>query len=551
MNKLVLLTLCALFFNTFQACHPVFAAGVGGAEWKIVKTSWSVTDEKNFQSFIARLGDAVEKHQCHTVAQCLTSSANTYHNSDPAGLRYYSDCADLPYYLRAYFSWKNGLPFSYASSMRQRSVPGNQGDIRYSAYGNEVAQRVDIVSRGGSFPNALNLLNSTIEDQTDSGNFRINYAGNDTGSLFADFYPVKLDRESLTVGTVLYDPNGHVTTIYKVTDDGKLYYIDAHPDNSMTNGVFSVKFVRSNPGQGAGFKNWRPIKLVGATQNAQGYWMGGKVVGVPNSELPAYGAEQFFGNQGKPSDWTQSKFIYQGKSITYYDYIRNKMAKGDLRIQPVDDFRATLADLCESVRDRGLAVDVAIKAGVDRRDHPERLPINIYGSQGDWETFSTPSRDAQLKVSFRDLIDQADNYMKKLKAGDPTIVYSGNNIAQDLLDVYQKESVRCQFTYTNSVGSGVTLNLEDIRSRLFKLSFDPYNCVELRWGATDRELGTCQDTNEKRLWYTREQRLRNQHVRRYDIRMDFSLEDLLQPTPNNGIATPIDIDIVRFLQNAK
>ena len=26
-----------------------------------------------------------------------------------------ADCADLPYMLRAYFAWKNGLPFAYSA----------------------------------------------------------------------------------------------------------------------------------------------------------------------------------------------------------------------------------------------------------------------------------------------------------------------------------------------------------------------------------------------------------------------------------------------------
>ncbi len=528
-------------------CHPVFAQN--SSSWRILKTSWSSTDEKNFQAFVQRVGDLVEKRQCRTVTQCLNSPANTYRNSDPAGLRYYSDCADFPYFMRGYFAFKNGLPFSFASDMKRRSVPGNIGDLRYSSHGNEVAKRFDVVTRNGRFANAVDIFNAQIPNMTDSGNFRVNYQGNDTGPLFSDFYPVKIDREAIQPGTVLYDPNGHVTMIYKITDDGKAYYIDAHPDNSLTSGAFSIKFVRSSPGQGAGFKNWRPLKLVGATQTAQGHWVGGQIQGVPNKDLAHYGTEQFFGTVGKPSDWTQSKYTYQGRNVSYYEYVRLKLAKGDLRIQPVDDFRSTLTDLCQAVQDRVLAVDVAIKAGIHQKEHPARLPENIYGTQGEWETFSTPSRDAQLKVSFRDLLDQADGYMKKIRAGDPSVVYSGSNLPQELLDVYRSESQRCQMTYTNSAGQGVTLNLEQIRKRLFALSFDPYHCAELRWGASGGELATCPDGQNKRLWYAREQRLRNQHIRRYDIKMDMSLEELAQPTANNGVATPIDIDIEKFLQN--
>lgn len=532
---------------SFYTCHPVFAQN--SASWKILKTSWSSADEQRFAEFVTRIGDLVETRACHSVTQCLNSSANTYRQSDPSGLRYFSDCADFPYFMRAYFAFKNGLPFSFASEMNLRNTGNNHGDSRYSAYGNQVAAKMDVVSKNGQFANALTILNEMIPNQTDSGNYRLNYKDNDTGVLFSDFYPVRLNREAIAPGTILYDPNGHVTMVYRVSDDGKIFYVDAHPDNSLTTGTFSIKFVRSNPGQGAGFKNWRPVKLVGATQNNLGYWIGGQIVGTPNSDLPLYSAEQFFGTDGAAKDWTQSKFVYENRSISYYEYVRIKMAKGNLRIQPIDDFREVIQDLCQSIQDRVSAVDVALRAGIQNKSHPERLPTNIYGTQGEWETYSTPSRDAQLKVSFRDLIDQADGYRKKIAANDPTVVYSGSDLFAELKQVYQSESSSCQISYTNSVGQAVSLNLEQVRTRLFALSFDPYHCPELRWGAQGQELSTCADGQEKRTWYAREQRLRNQHIRRYDIRMDMNLSELAEPTANNGVSTPIDIDVVQFLSN--
>lgn len=533
------------------AINPAVAQN--SASWKIQKTGWTAQDEKNFEAFVVRLGEKVEKRSCWSVRGCMQSDANVYKNSDPAGLAYKADCADFPYFMRGYFAFKNGLPFSFSTGMRTRSVPGNSGsDIRYSRYGNQPTAKFSVVAEGGNYPNALKIFNQKIPWETDSGNFRINYTGNDTGDLYNDFYPVKISRDSVKPGTVLYDPNGHVTMIYKVTDDGKVYYIDAHPDNSLTSGSFSIKFVRSHPGQGAGFKNWRPLKLVGAQQNSQGYYVGGKIVGVPNSEIADYSVEQFFGSTPNTAgDWTESKYSIDGKNMGYYDYVRQRLAKGELRINPVDDYRSTLADLCMTVKDRVNAVDIAIKAGMQDKAHPSRLPENIYGTDGDWETYSTPSRDAQLKVSFRDLIDQADQYIKKLDAGDPQIVYAGNaqQLIRDLIDVYKKDSQACELAYVNSAGRSVTLNLEDIRARLFQISFDPYNCIELRWGASGDELATCGDSAEKRLWYKREQQLRNQHIRRYDIRMDFTVDDLARPQAGVGLEQPVDIDVVRFLES--
>jgi hypothetical protein len=65
----------------------------------------------------------------------------------------------------------------------------------------------------------------------------------------------------------------------------------------------------------------------------------------------------------------------------------------------------------------------------------------------------------------------------------------------------------------------VTLPLETVLDRLFAMSFDPYHCVELRWGAPagSAELSTCADDPVRRGWYRAEQRLRNQIDRNYGV----------------------------------
>jgi len=80
------------------------------------------------------------------------------------------------------------------------------------------------------------------------------------------------------------------------------------------------------------------------------------------------------------------------------------------------------------------------------------------------------------------------------------------------------------------------------------MSFDPYQCVERRWGATDPvELSTCRDGNFKQAWYAAEQNLRNQIDRTYEAEMDFTLDELRTPGPGKGIAAPPDIDVRAYL----
>ena len=95
--------------------------------WKIKKTSWSQEDERKYSDFVALLGRAVEKRECNSLKSCLQHPNNPYRGSDAALLNVFADCGKLAYVIRGYFAWKNGLPFSYATSMVRRDVPGNTG----------------------------------------------------------------------------------------------------------------------------------------------------------------------------------------------------------------------------------------------------------------------------------------------------------------------------------------------------------------------------------------------------------------------------------------
>ena len=96
-------------------------------------------------------------------------------------------------------------------------------------------------------------------------------------------------------------------------------------------------------------------------------------------------------------------------------------------------------------------------------------------------------------------------------------------------------------------GSQIHLTFDQILSRLFDLSFDPYMCPELRWGASGDELATCQDSQEKLDWYRAESRLRAQIERTYNVNMAFSLADLLAHVPGSGVDTAPDVDVKKLL----
>ncbi|QDK46038.1 hypothetical protein DOM22_13170 [Bdellovibrio sp. ZAP7] len=528
----------------------------GARDWRITQPAWTEEHEYQFGQFVTKLGNAVENRRCATVTECLNSPANMFYGTDPGGLKFFADCADLPYYLRAYFAWKSGLPFSQATGFTANPAGPEDfnKDIRYSTNGNSVKYRKDVLTKKNAlrrpvYPDAVSFLNSDLINTVSTAAYRM--IGDVQGATYSDFYPARLDRVGIRPGTVIYDPNGHVAIVYRVTEAGRVLYIDAHPDNTLTMGLYTSKFMRSIPGQGAGFKNFRPLQLVGADMD-NGTYIGGRIEAADNRNLAAYGTEQYYGNAPDPGgDWKKGQFVFKGQVTNYFEYVQLKLTNGEPVIDPLLDMKFEVIDICSSLKDRVAAVEMARREGIPLKQHPDRLPVNIFGATGEWESYATPSRDARLKTSFVDILNQAQKAMKKYRAGDRTLRYNGGNLAKDLFAVYAQEATMCKFSYTTSNGQTLLMNLEAARQRLFNMSFDPYHCPEMRWGARKpQELQSCTDDQNKRAWFDAERWLRNQTDRRYDVRMDYTVDQLGSgPKPGVGAQTAPDIDIVTYLKS--
>jgi hypothetical protein len=210
--------------------------------------------------------------------------------------------------------------------------------------------------------------------------------------------------------------------------------------------------------------------------------------------------------------------------------------------------------LCRDLHSRQHSIEVARDKGTDEMTPPERLPENIYGTDGLWESYSTPARDARLKTSFKQLYDSVVLFVKLDLIDAPRLEYDGNDLPGDMLKLYDEEAASCLVTYENSAGKPVTLDMEQISRRLFRLSFDPYQCVERRWGARGAELSTCPDGPVKTRWYEAEQKLRNQIERTYDVRMDYTAAELEKGPwgvrTGRGVSEPPNVDVQAYLEGA-
>lgn len=132
---------------------------------------------------------------------------------------------------------------------------------------------------------------------------------------------------------------------------------------------------------------------------------------------------------------------------------------------------------------------------------------------------------------------------------DPRIAYDGEDLKGDLARAYVGQSDACTITYLSSGKHPVTMNYDDMMKRLFKMSFDPFHCIELRWGAEGDERASCPDGKDKSRWYSAEQRLRNQPDRTYDAQMGFNIAELNEHGKWTGIDTPPPVDVKALIDN--
>tara|TARA_B100000609_G_C17220803_1_gene439918 strand:+ start:3589 stop:5139 length:1551 start_codon:yes stop_codon:yes gene_type:complete len=514
----------SLIFGLILSTFGV-GASAQSSTWTVKKSSWQESDEKKFSEFIQTMGDS----GCRSLDKCLKSPKSNpfYASKTPKYTDYLADCADLPFALRMYFAWMEGLPFDYVSQVDPAPENGNVSDIRYTKYGNlPKARRAFTPGNSYNGPEEMrNMINAVS-----TAMYRMHY------KYKLDFYPTMLDRKSIAPGTILYDASGHAAIVYRIEKNGLVRMMDAHPDQSISRIVFSKKFSRSRIAHGAGFRNWRPELSTAATD-----------------KLPRFSTIQF-----------SKTFELNGTPLDYYDYVRAQMAGGNLKFDPVAEVSGLMTELCSNVQERVHSVQAAIRVGIHKKSHPQKLPSNIYGTYGEWEDYSTPSRDARLKTAFLELKEEAERYIEMYRSGNSRVqytpvssAYSANCSPQDktcylvasLLDEYDKVASKsvCQFTYTNSVGQPHSLDINQITSRLFKLSFDPYHCIELRWGADGQEKNSCPDRGDKLDWYEAEQGLRNQLERTYDAFMGYDLQETRRKL---GVSTPPDVNLRGLLERS-
>jgi hypothetical protein len=377
------------------------------------------------------------------------------------------DCADLSFFLRAYFAWKLGLPVSYRACNRGSATAAprcDDAEIDHSF--------VSTVAPASTF----RQVSRRLMDRVTSGGGRTALADNAT-----DFYPLALQRSALWPGTVYADPYGHTLIIVKwipqtKKSSGLLLAVDAQPDNSVARKRFwEGNFLfAATPSAGPGFKAYRPPI---ASKNGKGWTVQTNSALNSSSGLPPYSLEQ--------------------ASLTPEDfYVRMERLINPKGLNPDAAYAATLAALLEQLETRVRSVD---NGETYMRAHPGTIvPMPrgpaIFETVGPWEDFATPSRDLRLLIALKVLADLPERIRRY-----PELYVlhreSAEEAAARIKRLHAQRSQETFITYTRSDGTLWKLSLAEIYARRpgLEIAYNPNDCVERRWGASPGtpDFSTC------------------------------------------------------------
>jgi hypothetical protein len=522
-----------------QPAKPGAAKGV----WPL-RDAWTRETENLYAAWIEKLFDAPLDQELSWKAMDKVlhdQSRNILFNhlglrEDEKGAIIQPDCADVPYFLRAYFAFKLGLPFGYSKCTRgdggnapkcvqwwntvkeepaetvietvvtARGRPADRNGFfgMFAGPGAEartVRRTVSVPRRPKALvPGFQFYLGSTIANAVHSGNGRT--AADDDNT---DYYLVPLSEDALRPGTIYADPYGHVLILVKrlpqTSDHAGLFLaVDGQPDGT----VARKRFWRGNflfaqdPALGSpGFKRFRPI------------------VREKNGSLRRLSNEEIAAN-AEYGDYSTEQANLQVED--FYDRMDDVMSPA-----PLDPNRALIeavSALEEQVKARVKSVENGrqyLVGGGKNVDMPDGA--SIFETTGAWEDFATPSRDLRLLIAIDVVRGFPDRVARRPERYAMPKGKSAADVTAELQQVLATELAARKFSYKRTDDSDWTLTLKDVLDRApdLEMAYNINDCAEARWGApeTSDEAATCKrrasaaqqkKMSEYRAWFSERRR---------------------------------------------
>jgi hypothetical protein len=482
-----------------RADTPPRPGATAGSVWPL-RGTWDRAAENLFSAWIEKLFDAPLGEELSWPALHVglrDRSRNLLFNhlglgEDEMKMVFRPDCADLPYFLRAYFAFKMGLPFGFSKCTRGGGGKAPRCPQWFSIQNAEAARapqgeplpppgtpaalaapppkpRLGLAASFGEFTR-------TLADSVHSGSGRTALADSST-----DYYPVSLTQETLRPGTVYADPYGHILMIVRRLPQsdgaaGVILAVDGQPDGTVARKRFwrgNFLFAQDPALGGPGFKRFRPV--VRGTD--------GVLRRLTNEQIaknPHYADVSL----------DQAKLGVED----FYDRMDDVMSPAPL--EPLRAMKEAITSLEEQVKTRVNSVENGRKWQAGARGEAS-MPDGpaIFETTGAWEDFSTPSRDLRLLIAIDVVRGFPDRVARRPERYAMPQGRSAADVKAELQSVLASELAARKFSYPRSDGSPWTLALKDVLERTvdLEMAYNPNDCVELRWGAPAKseEASTC------------------------------------------------------------
>ena len=488
-----------------RADMPPRPGTVAGSVWPL-RSIWNRETENLFSAWIEKLFDdpieaAPSWPALHFVLRDPSRNLLFNHlglGEDEMKIILRPDCADLPYFLRAYFAFKMGLPFGLSKCTRggggkppycpqwfsiQNADAARPAPVQpLPPPGTPAAAAAPAAPRAPAPKPQLGLAGSfgdfmkTVGDSVHSGSARTAIGDNNT-----DYYPVSLRQETLRPGTVYADPYGHILMLVRRVPQsegaaGVFLAVDGQPDGTVARKRFwrgNFLFAQDPALGGPGFKRFRPV------------------VRGTDGVLRRLTNEQIAKNpQYADFSLDQAKLGVED----FYDRMDDVMSPSPL--DPMRAMNEAIASLEEQVKTRVTSVENGRKfqnSGKSEATMPDGPAI--FETTGAWEDFSTPSRDLRLLIAIDVVRSFPDRVARRPERYAMPTGKSAADVKAELQGVLAAERAARKFSYLRSDGSPWTLALKDVFDRTtdLEMGYNPNDCVELRWGAPTKsdEASTC------------------------------------------------------------
>lgn len=380
------------------------------------------------------------------------------------------DCADLPYYLRAYFAWKLGLPFGLRDCDRGKTDRAPKcGGLFHN-------ESPDASIKGSSPLDRFRSFLRILANRVHSGSARTALHDEET-----DFYPVTLERKTVRPGTIYADPYGHVLMVSAWVDQttergGLLFAVDGQPDNSVGRKRFwegTFMFANDMKSAGPGFKAFRPVVRGPDGVLAQ---IGNKALGS-DARFAPYSDEQ--ARLGRDAFYARVGKLINPNGL-------------DARTA----YAETMNALVEQLTTRVGSVDNGERYMREKGSPVIPMPTGprIFETTGPWEDYATPSRDMRLLIAMRVLVGLPE----KISQHPELFLLGGRkpaDVRTEIETLHEREIRQRSVEYRRSDGTPFRLTVADVLARraALEMAYNPNDCVETRWGATPEtpDFATC------------------------------------------------------------